>query len=82
MKILLYAIFTNEYKKLIPLWIEHTASKFFPKESDVIIFTDDTSVIKETDILLTSPLIKRNLASLLMFLILIVQRFSEFLWQK
>ena len=49
MKILLYAIFTNEYKKLIPLWIEHTASKFFPKESDVIIFTDDTSVIKETD---------------------------------
>lgn len=49
MKILLYAIFTNEYKKLIPLWIEHTASKFFPKESDVIIFTDDISVVKETD---------------------------------
>lgn len=49
MKILLYAIFTNEYKKLIPLWIEHTANKFFPQESDVLILTDDTSVVSPTD---------------------------------
>lgn len=49
MKILLYAIFTNEYKKLIPLWLEHTANKFFPQESDVLILTDDTSVVSPTD---------------------------------
>ena len=49
MKILLYAIFTNEYKKLIPLWLEHTANKFFLQESDVLILTDDTSVVSPTD---------------------------------
>jgi hypothetical protein len=45
MKILLYSIFTNEYKKLIPLWLEHTASNFYPDVTDVLIITDDKDYI-------------------------------------
>lgn len=38
--ILLYAIFTNEYIKLIPHWLKHVAERFCPGETDIIIFTD------------------------------------------
>ena len=38
--ILLYAIFTNEYTRLISHWLEHVASRFCPGETDIIIFTD------------------------------------------
>lgn len=46
MKILLYAIFTNEYSKLIPLWLKYTAANFYPESSDVLIITDNKEITK------------------------------------
>lgn len=40
MKILLYAIFTNEYVKILPHWLKFTASNFYPNNTDVLIVTD------------------------------------------
>ena len=46
MKILLYCIFTNEYKRLIPLWLKYTARNFYPGNTDILIITDDADVEK------------------------------------
>lgn len=47
--ILLYSIFTNEYKKLLPLWLQYNSHNFYNGECDIIIFTDDVSSISVPD---------------------------------
>lgn len=44
MKILLYAFFTNDYKKLLPYWIIYTANNFYVENTDVLVITDDENI--------------------------------------
>lgn len=47
MRILLYAIFTNEYTKLIKPWLETTAKNFYPNNTDVLVITDNPNCIED-----------------------------------
>lgn len=47
MRILLYAIFTNEYTKLIKPWLETTAKNFYPNNTDVLVITDNPDCIED-----------------------------------
>lgn len=46
-KILLFNIVTKQYKKILPYWIEKTAKRFFPGQSNVLVFTDDVDYCKK-----------------------------------
>lgn len=51
MRILLYSIFTNEYIKLLPLWLELTASRFYPGEADVLVLTDSPEKVESDKVI-------------------------------
>lgn len=44
-KYLLYCFFTNDYSKIINTWLEQTAYKFFPEETDILVLTDRPELV-------------------------------------
>lgn len=45
--ILIYCVFTREYKKLIEPWLYFTASRLFPGKADILIITDSKTYVKD-----------------------------------
>lgn len=60
MRILLYAIFTNEYTKLIKPWLETTAKNFYPNNTDVLVITDNPSFVTSPNVIVREVDSKTN----------------------